>query len=232
MKSLSILAVIPARGGSKRLPGKNLLPLAGKPLIAWTIEAALSSECFTTVCVSSEDEQVAQVARSYGAQVPFIRDPILASDEAKSIDVVINALDFYANQGQNFEAVVLLQPTSPLRTADDIRQGITFFEEKKAQSVIGVCLSEHSPLWSSPLGAGQSMQGFLPKQFRNARSQDLPNYYRINGAFYMANVVALRAAHGFFLDESIFGFVMEQSHSVDIDTELDLKFAGLLIEGN
>ncbi len=226
------IALIPARGGSKGLPRKNIRLLGGKPLIAWTIEAAIQSVCFTHVVVSTDDPEITEISKSFGAEVPFQRPPELASDTAKSINVIIHAVEFFEEQGVNFQELALLQPTSPLRNAVDIERAVTVFNEKKAASrgraVVSVCQSEHSPLWMNTIAEDLSMADFLSKNIANLGRQSLKQYYRINGAIYLANIEYLKENNGFFGPKT-YAYIMPQERSVDIDTELDLKFAEFLL---
>lgn len=149
----TILGLIPARGGSKGIPRKNIKLLAGKPLIAWTIEAALDSSCFARLIVSTDDAEIASVARQYGAEVPFLRPAELASDAASSMDVVLHGLDWLAQAAQSLPGLVmLLQPTSPLRTPEDIQAAITLQTEKNAEAVVSVCEAAHPVQWLRRLG--------------------------------------------------------------------------------
>lgn len=223
-----ILAVIPARGGSKRLANKNILPLCGKSLIAWSIDEAKKSKYIDNVLVSSDSQEIIDIATSHGANTPFVRPGELALDETKSIDVVIHALEFY--EDEKYDYVIVLQPTSPLRDVEDIDKAIEHLFEKKATSVIGVCEVEHSPLWSNTLDDSLSMDNFLDDKYNNSRSQDLPPYYRINGAFYMSKVNSILKQKTFFVKENIYAYVMSQEHSVDIDTKLDFIIAKAILE--
>ena len=224
------LIIIPARGGSKRLPGKNILPLAGKPLIAWTIEAALQSGIGAEVCVSTDDEAIASVARKHGASVPFLRPPSLSGDSATSLSVALHALDFYQDsENRNFDACVFLQPTSPLRNAAHIAEAFGLYEARKANNVVSVCPVEHSPLWENTLPADGSMKGFLRPEARNRRSQDLPQYYRLNGSIYICKVTEMRRQKSLIMDEGAYAYVMDQEHSVDIDTLLDFRIAETIL---
>lgn len=222
-----ILAIIPARGGSKRLPHKNILPLDDKPLLAWSIESAQKSKYIDRVILSSDDEEIVAVAKEYGADVPFIRPSELAKDETRSIDVVIHALQ---ELQESYEYVILLQPTSPLRTQEDIDRAIELCLEKDATSIIGVCEMEHSPLWSNTLDESMSMDNFLDDKYNNSRSQDLPMYYRINGAFYMSRVSSVLEHETFFISKDIYASLMSQEHSVDIDTKLDFIVAQAILK--
>ena len=222
-----ILAIIPARGGSKRLPRKNVLNLANKPLIAWSIESAKNSKYIDKLILSSDDEEIINVAKKFGCEVPFVRPKELAQDETRSIDVVLHTLKTLK---ENYDYVILLQPTSPLRTTKDIDKAIEFYFEKEATSVIGVCEMEHSPLWANTLDETMSMENFLDDKYNNSRSQDLPTFYRINGAFYMSTVDSIVKNETFFVKENIFAFLMSQEHSVDIDTKLDFIVAEVVLK--
>lgn len=221
-----ILALVLARGGSKRLPKKNLMELGGKPLIAWSIEAAKKSKYIDEVVFSSESMELIKVAKEYGAQVPFVRPAELAEDETKSIDVITHAID---NIDEDYDEIIILQPTSPLRDEYDIDSGIEFFYKKNATSVIGVCEAEHSPLWSNTLDNSLKMDDFLDEKYTKTRGQDLPTYYRINGAFYMSNIGSVLKNNNFYIKENIYAYVMSQEHSVDIDTKLDFLVAQALL---
>ena len=221
-----ILAIIPARGGSKRLPHKNILKLKDKPLIAWSIESAKNSKYIDKLILSSDDEEIINVAKKFGCEVPFVRPKELAQDETRSIDVVLHTLKTLE---ENYDYVILLQPTSPLRTTKDIDKAIEFYFEKEATSVIGVCEMEHSPLWANTLDETMSMENFLDNKYNNSRSQDLPTFYRINGAFYMSKVDSILKNETFFIKENIFAFLMSQEHSIDIDTKLDFIVAEAIL---
>lgn len=225
----SILALIPARGGSKGLPRKNIRLLAGKPLIAWTIEAALKSECFDSVIVNTDDPEIASIASQYGAEVPFLRPPELATDEAKSIEMILHTMNWFESRGRCFDLLALLQPTSPLRSSSDIQAALDLLAEKRAGSVVSVCKCEHSPLWMNTLGDDLSMKDFLSRQAVNVNRQELKPFYRLNGAIYIAEWEYLKENNGFF-GERTYAYIMPQERSVDIDSELDLRFAGLLLD--
>ncbi|WP_457748213.1 acylneuraminate cytidylyltransferase family protein [Sulfurimonas sp.] len=222
--SKSFLAVIPARGGSKRLPRKNILDLAGKPLIGWSIEAAKKSKYIDEIVVSSDDEEILNIAQKYDV-ISLKRTDSLATDTAPTFDVVKDVI----RRVKEYDYIILLQPTSPLRDAVDIDNAIEYLIQKKADSVVSVCEMEHSPLWSNTLPQNKDMRGFLEDEVLNKRSQDIEQYYRLNGAIYIANVRNLMEEESFFLKENIYAYVMEQNHSIDIDTELDFDIATLLL---
>lgn len=223
----TFLAIIPARGGSKRLPRKNLLDLCGKPLIAWSIEAALKSKYISKVIVSSDDEEILNIAKEYKAD--FIKRPDeLASDTATTFDALKHTLE---NVGK-YDYVVLLQPTSPLRSEKHIDEAIELLKEKNADAIISVCEMEHSPLWSNTLDENLDMSNFLRDEVLNKRSQDLPKYYRLNGAIYICKTDKLLENKGFFLKENIYAYKMNKKHSVDIDEEIDFIIAEKLMQHN
>ena len=222
------LAIITARSGSKGLPDKNIKELCGKPLLAYSVEAALQSGMFETVHVSTDSEKYAEIAREAGADVPFLRDELTSSDTAGSWDVVREVLEKYRALGQEFDTVTLLQPTSPLRTAQDIRDGYELFYEKQALSVVAVCEMEHSPLWSNTLPENHCLAGFLSKA-ENIQRQQLDTYYRINGALYIADVKTVIKKENLYGEKS-FALLMPQERSIDIDTELDFLIAQTIMQ--
>lgn len=218
------LAIIPARGGSKRLPKKNTLNLQGKPLIAWTIEAAKNSQYIDTVCISSDDQAILAIAEKYGVQ-PLLRPDELASDTATTFDAIAHAISVAKEQ---YEYIVLLQPTSPLRTAKHIDEAILLLKNKSADAVISVCAMEHSPLWANTLPNDGSMIDFI-QESHVTRSQDLPDYYRLNGAIYICLTDRLLSEKSFFIADKIFAYIMDTESSVDIDNQLDFKLVELIM---
>ena len=227
----SILAIIPARKGSKRLVGKNMLDLKEKPLIAWTIEEALKSKYIDNIIISSDDENIINFSKQYKEiNVPFIRPKELSTDKANSLDLVLHALNFYRSNYKNFDYVMLLQPTSPLRKSKDIDYSIEELS-KDVKSVVSVCETEHSPLWSNILPDNKSMKNFLSKEIQNLRSQDLPKYYRLNGAIYISEVEYLVKERGFLGDQTK-AYIMPTERSIDIDTKIDLELCKILLNKN
>lgn len=221
----TFLAVIPARGGSKRVPRKNALLLGDKPLIAWSIEAAKKSRYIDTVVVSSDDDEILSIAKEFGADM-LKRPKELATDSATTFDTIVHVIE---NMEKSYEYIVLLQPTSPLRESIDIDEAIEMLEQKGADGVVSVCEMEHSPLWSNTLPDDMSMQNFLKDEVINKRSQDLQKYYRLNGAIYIVKIDKFLKQKSVFLDKNIFAFEMNQERSIDIDTKLDFKIANSLI---
>jgi CMP-N-acetylneuraminic acid synthetase len=226
LNNKKILAIIPARGGSKRLPGKNIKSLQGKPLIAWTIEAALKSSYVDEVIVSTDDQAIADVSQSFGANVPFLRPVALSSDTASSNDVVLHVINTLE---QKFDYVLLLQPTSPLRGWQDIDTAIELCVNNNAGGVVSVCECEHSPLWINTLPDDKNMAGFIRPVNQGQRSQDLPAYYRLNGAIYCYEAVALIENGGIYYNNQVFASTMSRESSIDIDHELDFKLAEVIL---
>ena len=215
-----ILAIIPARSGSKRLPGKNVLDFAGKPLIAWTIEAALNSKYITRVIVSTNDKETADIAIKYGAEVPFLRDINLSTDQATTVDVVLDLID---KIDQKYKYIALLQPTSPLRTAQHIDESVEQLGDSEA--IVSVVKTEHPIEWSNTLQTNNSMDDFIDDSTRNKRSQDLPIRYRINGAIYITKTEKLVIEKTFQLRKGAVAYKMDSSSSVDIDESQDFVLA-------
>lgn len=223
------LALVPARAGSKRLPGKNLRPLLGKPLIQWTLEAALQVEGIDDVVISTDSEAIADIARQCGAQVPFMRPDALAGDTATTQDVIEHAIGVLAEQGRRYDRIVLLQPTSPLRTAAHIEQALSLFDKKGASSVISVSPAEHPPQWINRIGPDGEMDAFLDAVHKHRRSQDFADYYQLNGAIYIADVKKLLHHRGFFMPQGTYAYVMPADAGVDIDTDIDWYVAEALM---
>ncbi|RRS31269.1 MAG: CMP-N-acetlyneuraminic acid synthetase [Epsilonproteobacteria bacterium (ex Lamellibrachia satsuma)] len=224
-KNKTFLAVIPARGGSKRLPRKNVLDLNGKPLIAHTIEASLKSKYLDKAIVSSDDEEILKISQKHGASV-IKRPDELASDTATTFDAIKHAIE----NTNEYDYIVLLQPTSPLRDENHINEAIELLEAKGADAVVSVCEMDHSPLWSNTLPEDANMSMFLRDEVLNKRSQDLEKYYRLNGAVYICKTDKLLEEKSFFLKENIFAYKMDRESSIDIDEEIDFQLADTLIK--
>ncbi|CED70242.1 N-acylneuraminate cytidylyltransferase [Aliivibrio wodanis] len=227
---MKILAIIPARGGSKRLPGKNIKVLNGKPLIQWSIESALGVDNICKVMVSTDCQEIADIALESGAEVPFLRPEALATDTSSSSDVIKHALDYYRDQGEIFDFILLLQPTSPIRNAKHNVEAIELLKFKQADAIVSVCESEHSPLWANTLPDDLSMDLFIRDEIKNTRSQDLPSFYRLNGAIYLAHVERFYKEGSLFLSSNIYAYKMDNESSVDIDHELDFLLAETILK--
>jgi len=222
----TFLAIIPARGGSKRLPRKNVLELAGKPLITWTIEAALKSKYIDKVVVTSDDQEILGISEKQGADV-VKRPDELASDTATTIDVVNHVVENI----KEYNYIVLLQPTSPLRNEKHIDEAITLLEAKSADAIVSVCEMEHSPLWSNVLPENGSMKDFLSDEVKNKRSQDLEAYFRLNGAIYICKTNRMLKEKTLFIKDNIFAYKMDRKSSVDIDEEIDFELVKVIFSG-
>tara|TARA_B100001175_G_scaffold306129_1_gene303891 strand:+ start:2133 stop:2822 length:690 start_codon:yes stop_codon:yes gene_type:complete len=223
-KNKTFLAIIPARGGSKRLPRKNILNLCGKPLISWSIEAGLKSKYIDKVVVSSDDTEILNISNELKVQV-IKRPDELASDTSTSFDAVKHAIDNL----ESYEYILLLQPTSPLRNENHIDKAIEILEEKNADAVVSVCEMNHNLLLSNTLDDSLSMEGFISDNLLNNRSQDLKKHYRLNGAIYLCKTDKLLKEKSFFLKKNIFAYVMNSNNSIDIDRKEDFELASLYL---
>ena len=228
-KGKNILGLIPARGSSKGLPRKNIKLLLGKPLIAWTIEQALASKYLDRVVISTNDKEIAEISKKYGAEIPFMRPKKLATDEAKGIDVVLHAIDWLKKKSKRkqYDLLMLLQPTSPLRTKEDIDKAIELLFLKEAKAIVSVCEVDHHPLWSNTLPEDGCMKDFIRQEIMNKNRQELSVFYRLNGAIYLAYWNYIKKQKSFF-GEKTFAYIMPKERSVDIDDEIDLKLAKIL----
>ncbi|MEO5341413.1 MAG: acylneuraminate cytidylyltransferase family protein [Magnetococcus sp. MYC-9] len=220
----SVLAIIPARGGSKGLPGKNILPLAGRPLLAWSIAAANACPEIDRLILSSDDREIMDTARRFGCEVPFTRPAHLASDTASSAEVILHALDALP---ERYEWLVLLQPTSPLRLATDISACLKLCWRQNAPACVTVTASK-GPFWSYFLTPERRMLPILAREESPLLRQQLPAAYTLNGAVYVARCDWFRQHRRFVGTESC-AHVMPVERSVDIDTALDFKWAALLL---
>lgn len=221
------IAIIPARGGSKRLPNKNILPLGGKPLIVWTIEAARQSKAFDLVLVSTDSEAIAKVSLSAGATVPFLRPAELASDTATTNDVVSHMVAWVESQYGVVQRVALLQPTSPLRTALHIQEAMSLYDDKSASAVVSVCELDHPIQYCNRLPKDNSLNGFITPSV-NKRSQELEPFYRLNGAMYIFERRFVGSLSNIYSDGA-FAYVMDKYSSVDIDDVVDFNYAKFLL---
>jgi len=225
-KNKTFLAIIPARGGSKRLPRKNVLDLCGKPLIAWSIEAGLNSKYIDKVVVSSDDDEILEISKKFGSET-IKRPDKLASDTATTFDAIKYTID----KLPEYDYIVLLQPTSPLRNEKHIDESIELLEAKNADAIVSVCETNHSPLWSNTLPENGSMDNFLRYDVLNKRSQDLEKYYRLNGSIYLCKAKRLKKEKTLFLKSNCIAYKMKQEQSIDIDSRIDFLLAENYIEG-
>lgn len=221
---MKTLAIIPARGGSKGLPGKNVKSLCGRPLICWTIDAIRAIFPDEDICVSTDSFSIKEIVEEHGLQVPFIRPPHLATDTATTREVLLHALDFYQKQGKDFDVIMLLQPTSPLRNTNHIKEALALYTPQ-IDMVVSVKKSH-----AACLIAQENENGFLELSFNKltVRRQDMPEYYEYNGAIYIINVDALRNNPTLNFEKKI-KYVMDDKSSLDIDNQLDLDYVELIM---
>ncbi len=221
-----MIAIIPARGGSKGLPGKNIRPLNGKPLIAYAIETALNTRQIDRVIVSTDDENIAKVALVYGAEIPFMRPKFLASDTAQAIDNYIYTIDRLEKEcNEKIDAFVVLQPTSPLRITEDVEGAINMFLQKKADSVISYSPESHPVKWHKYLSEDGRFENIFDDNIAN-RQDNRPSYYP-NGAVYVFRTSMIRERK-YYTDKS-YGYIMPRTRSVDIDFLEDFEYAEFLL---
>ena len=209
------------------MPGKNLLRLCGEPIIVWSIKAAQRSKYVDRIVVSTESDEISEVARNAGADVPFVRPSYLASDSASSLDVVKHALKELAHKGHRYEFIVLLQPTSPLHTSKHIDESFELLQSKDADAIIGVTELGHPVELANRLPEDLSMKGLFTSGSQ-LRSQNFPKRYRINGAIYLVRIESLIKENTIFLSDRIYAYKMDREVSVDIDTSYDLTVADAL----
>lgn len=221
---MTILALIPARGGSKRLPRKNLRPLGGKPLIQWSLDLAGRTTGIDQVLVSTDDAAIADEARRAGALVPWLRPAALATDEASSADVCLHALDWYEREHGVVEGLLLLQPTSPFRSRETVARGIELFRAHCGRSVIGVSPATAHPMWCFAL-EGDTMRPFIDRSGLELRSQDMPPAVVVNGSFYLVTPACLRQTRSFYGNDPVPLLTEDPREALDIDTEFDWQVA-------
>jgi CMP-N,N'-diacetyllegionaminic acid synthase len=224
-KKKKYIAVILARGGSKRLPNKNLKNLRGKPLIFYTILAALRCRYIDEIIVSSDDVKILEVSKKYRVQT-VKRPKYLSGDKSKSSD----ALKHVISKNFDYDFVILLQPTSPLRSEKHIYGAIRLLEKKNADAVISVCRAEEGLFLTNILPKNLSLQKFFKKNLQNKKNKNINNYYKLNGAIYICKIKKLFEKNTLFLEKNIYAFKMSQKTSIDVDTEFDFKRASNLIK--
>lgn len=222
------IAIIPARSGSKGIKDKNIRHICGKPLLAYTIEVALESNAFDTVMVSTDSEKYAEIARQYGAEVPFLRSDETSSDTSSSWDVVEEVLLNYMDMGRQFDTFMLLQPTSPLRTAEHIIGAYRELTDKNANTVVSVCEADHTPEQYNVLPESHSLDGFIKDEMKRKRRQDIAAYYRFNGAIYLSKTQFFLKVKDIYAQDA-YAYIMSRVDSVDIDEELDFVIAETIL---
>lgn len=221
----SVIAVIPARGGSKGLPGKNIREIAGKPLIAWTIEAAGKSKHIDRLILSSEDHEIISMAGDWGCEAPFVRPPELAQDDTPGVAPLLHALESIP---EKYDYAILLQPTAPLRLAEDIDACLETCLELKAPVCVSVTVADKSPYWMYKLDKVRRLVPVMGEGYCSLRRQELPETYVLNGAAYVVQTGWLFRQRTFLAPETV-AYVMPPERSLDVDTELDLEICGFLL---
>ena len=227
----TVFAIIPARGGSKGIPRKNIKPLGGKPLIAWTIEEVKKSKYIDRIIVSTDSQEIANVSIKYDAEAPFIRPKELAADETPSSDVVLHAIDWLdRNQNQKFEILILLQPTSPFRNSSQIDAALEeFISNANNKCLVSVKEVEESPYWMKIIDDDNFLKNFTLQQNKFTRRQDLPKVFILNGAIYIMRTTDFISYESFDVDNTI-PFVMDKKTSIDIDNEEDFVLAEIILK--
>ncbi len=224
-----ILALIPARGGSKGIKDKNIIDLCGKPLIAYSIECGLQSKYIDSVVVTTDSEKIAEVSRQYGARVPFLRPAEYAQDTSTTLVAVLHAIRTLEEMGERYDALVLLQPTQPLRTSEDVDKAIEAYFANGEESTVSVSVVFDHPILVRTIGQDGRLQNMLNRS-STCRRQDMPTYYRVNGCIYINKVTALNAETSF--NDNPIPYVMGPEHAVDIDELVDLKVAEYYLENS
>jgi N-acylneuraminate cytidylyltransferase/CMP-N,N'-diacetyllegionaminic acid synthase len=232
---MRILGLIPARAGSKGIPNKNIRPLAGKPLVEHTMDSAIEAHergVLTKIIVSTDCPTVAGVARSKGLEVPFVRPAELATDEARIGEVAIHALDFLRDEmGEEFDALMLLQATCPLRNSNDIEAAVKLFTNEEADNVVSMCEVEtHHPFYMYTIDTDGSPSMFSEDAAEFARRQEFPKVYERNGAIYLIKTELLRKHRSFYFGENIKALIMPEKRSVNIDRLMDLRLAEVILK--
>lgn len=228
IESKRILALITARGGSKGVPGKNIRLLGGKPLISYTVEAALASRFIDRVIVSTDSEEIAAASRKSGADVPFMRPLELSGDLARQEDAILHAMRWFEENGGAYDIILVLTPTTPLRTGKDIDDVIGYFaSHPRARSVITVIEAPHAPQLMNTLPPDLSLQGFVPEDLKFKNRQELPQAYCLSGSVCLADWDYFKA-EGSFLAPLAFAYVVDVRSGFDINTPLDFQFAEFL----
>ena len=217
-KNKTFLGIIPARGGSKGLPGKNIKELCGKPLIAWSIESGLKSKYLDEVMVTTDSKDIANIAKQYGASVPFLRPDVLASDTATSFDAIKHTIEFYKNEfDKEFDYIVLIEPTSPLREARDIDIAIEQLFNSNADSIVGICKTEdQNPAFLVFKNEKDFISGYENHDMKILRRQDIKDVYFFEGTIYISKTDVLLNKKTFYHENTI-GYVVPKYKSLEID---------------
>lgn len=222
------IAIIPARSGSKGLKDKNIRLLNGKPLLAYSIEAALKSKCFDVVFVSTDSKKYAEIAKKYGAEAPFLRSKTNSGDHSDAWSVIREVLENYKKLGKEFDTFTYLQPTSPLRKSSDIKNAYKLYKQHKANSIVSVTEASVSPLYCYKLPKNNLLSKVLNVKNENKRRQEVGSYYTMNGAIYLANVTNFLKTNDIYKNKC-YAYVMDKKSSIDIDDAIDFKIAETIL---
>ena len=225
---MRILAVIAARGGSKRLPGKNVRLLGGRPLLGWTVQSVLGISDICDILLSTDDHEIAAVGKASGALVTWLRPAELATDTASSVDVCLHALDRYESDRGAVDGILLLQPTSPFRKHASILRGIELFKRDPCRPVVGVSPAASHPQWCFKLEEG-TLRPFLGREGLELRSQEMTPAYVINGAFYLLDPSRLRGQRSWFSEDMVPLLMESPAERIDIDSETDWQAAECML---
>ena len=225
---MSILAIIPARYGSKGVPLKNIRKINGIHLIGYTIKEALKVSRFSDVIVSTESHDIGDIASSYGAATPFLRPAELSTDTSNIMDTVLYTIERFESMKIYYEHVALLQPTSPLRNSEDIDKALDIYTNNRCDSIVSVCEAEYHPSIHRKINNQGKLEEYIKQSDKHLRRQDMDKVYRINGAMYISSVNNIKKNKSFYGKINL-PYIMDQSNSIDIDTELDFKIAKMLI---
>jgi N-acylneuraminate cytidylyltransferase/CMP-N,N'-diacetyllegionaminic acid synthase len=229
---MKILAIIPARSGSKGIPDKNIKVVGGKPLIAWTILEAIAARWVDRVIVSTDSPTIAETARAFGAETPFLRPAVLAQDDTPGIEPFLHAAKWLKdNEAYEPDYLLCLQPTSPFRTAEDIDGAIELAMKKKAESVISVTLAEHHPNWMQEIDEEGKLKDYIEGGSSVNTRQDMTPVFALNGAIYLTRLQTLLKQKTFFV-ENTFAYIMPPERSIDIDTPWEMYLAELIFKDN
>ncbi|MCH8902743.1 MAG: acylneuraminate cytidylyltransferase family protein [Bacteroidetes bacterium] len=223
------LYLIPARGGSKGIPGKNIKELSGKPLIHYAIDVARELTDDENICISTDDTNIKEVAEDYGLTVPFIRPPELATDEAGSDGLILHALEYYENIGRAIDKIILLQPTSPFRNSKHVKEALEIYNNE-IDMVCSVVETSSNPYYSLHEENDNGYLALSKTAGKVGRRQDVPTVFEVNGAIYIINVLSLKEFGSLRSFEKTKKYVMDRVHSVDIDDELDWQFCEFILE--
>ncbi|TDT51974.1 cytidylyltransferase domain-containing protein [Fonticella tunisiensis] len=227
-KGKTFLAIIPARGGSKGIPRKNIINVNGKPLIQYTIDEAKKAQYLDRIIVSTDDEEIAEVSKKCGAEVPFLRPKELADDNSKTIDVLLHAINELVKQGNKYDYVVLLQPTQPLRKSWHIDESIKKIVESNEESLVSVTEVKEHPILMRTIDKNDRVENLLNVN-STVRRQDFPKFYKVNGAIYI-NKLNENFNNYTSLNDNKLAYIMDKKYDIDIDEPIDLEIFEFLVK--